>query len=100
MSSNQILLEGIALKKCVAVTYNRVRMLLAPHVLYTRHDDLFIDAVAVETAGRPPREIKLGTFKLAGLSDLDLSERPFDVQPVFDPGDERYAGVTLFVVEP
>jgi hypothetical protein len=33
MTTNQLLLEAIALKKCVTATYNNVAMKLAPHVL-------------------------------------------------------------------
>ncbi len=99
METNKLLLEAIALRKCVAATYNRMRVKLAPHVLYTRHDELFIDAVTVERNGQPPREVKLGTFKLAGLTDLEFAGRPFQPEPVFDPNDPKYEGATLFAVE-
>ena len=96
---NKILLEAIARNLCVEAVYNRVRMILAPHILYTRHDELFVDAVALEKDGREPRELKLGTFKLAGLGEVALTERAFQREALFDPGDEKYAGVTLFAVE-
>ena len=99
METNKLLLEAIALRKCVEVTYNRTRVMFAPHVLYTRHDDLFVDAVTVERNGQPPRESKLGTFKLSGLKGLELTDRPFQPEPTFDPNDPRYAGTTLFAVE-
>jgi hypothetical protein len=99
MQTNRIFLEAIALRKCLRATYNRMTVILAPHILYTRHDELFIDAVTVERDGRPPREIKLGTFKLAGLKDLSLDGRPFEPDLLFDPTDVKYAGVTLFAVE-
>lgn len=95
---NRILLEAIALRTCVTATYNGGVVLLAPHILYTKHDDLFIDAVTLERAGQPPREIKLGTFKIAGLKDLAPAARTFDPFPDFQPNDPRYAGTTLFVV--
>lgn len=100
MEPNRVLLEAIALRKCVAATYNRTSFKLAPHIMYTRHDELFVDAVTIECDGRPPREIKLGTFKLAGLRELAVADRPFDPQPIFDPNDEKYAGKTLFAVDP
>lgn len=99
MESSKLLLEAIALKKCIVATYNRTRVKLAPHVLYTRHDELFIDAVTVERNGAPPRELKLGTFKLAGLTELEFAGLGFDPKPVFDPNDSRYQGTTLFAVE-
>ncbi len=97
---NKILLEAIARNLCVEAVYNRVRMILAPHILYTRHDELYVDAVALEKDGRTPRELKLGTFKLAGLGDVTLTGRAFQRESLFDPADEKYAGVTLFAVEP
>ncbi len=96
---NKILLEAIARNLCVEAVYNKVRMTLAPHILYTRHDELFVDAVALEKDGREPRELKLGTFKLVGLNEVTLTERPFQREDLFDPANDKYAGVTLFSVE-
>ena len=99
MSTNHTLFEAIALKKCVLATYNRVEMKLAPHILYKRNDSLFVDAVAVEKAGQPPREVKLGAFNLAGLNDVMLADQHFEPEPIFDPAAEKYAGGTLFAIE-
>lgn len=98
MSANQLLLEAIALNKCVTATYNNVAMTLAPHILYSKHDALFIDAVALEKNGAPPKEKKLGAFHLAGLRGLELAERHFVPEPLFNPAAEKYEGVTLFAV--
>lgn len=100
MQSSKLLLEAIALKKCVTATYNRMAVTLAPHILYTRHGELFVDAVTIVRDGKPPREIKLGAFKLAGLDALALTDLPFRAEPIFDPAEPKYAGVTLFAVEP
>jgi hypothetical protein len=99
MSVNQILLEAIALKKCVIATYNRVEMLLAPHVLYTRNDALYVDAVALARNGAAPQEKKLGSFNLAGLNEIALADRYFQTESLFDPRADKYDGVTLFAVE-
>ncbi len=99
MSANPLLLEAIALKKCVTVTYNRVTMKLAPHILYSRNDAFYVDAVALEKEGQPPREFKLGAFHLAGLSDVALTDEPFTIEPVYNRADPKYQGTTLFAVE-
>ncbi len=99
MEHSKLLLEAIALRKCIVATYNRVVVKLAPHILYTKHDELYVDAVTVERDGQPPREIKLGTFKLAGLQAAGIADRTFNPEPVFNPADTKYAGVTLFAVE-
>mgnify|MGYP001563927065 FL=1 len=92
------MLEAIARKKCVIVTYNRVEMKLAPYILYKRNDSLFVDAVALEKAGQSPREIKLGAFNLAGLNNVSLLDQPFDAEAVFDPAAAKYQGATLFAI--
>ena len=98
MLPNREFLEAIATRRCVAATYNRMRVSLAPHILYTKHDEMFVDAVTVEREGLPPREIKFGTFKLAGLKDVAVEDKPFEPNPEFDPAQDKYEGVTLFTV--
>jgi hypothetical protein len=95
----RIFLEAIARRLCVAATYNRLAVKLAPHIVYTRHSELFVDAVAVERDGKPPRELKLGTFKLAGLCDAAITSRSFDRFNAYDAGDSKYSGVTIFAIE-
>ena len=99
MSSSRIVLEAIARRRCLEATYNRMTVRLAPHILYTRHDELFVDAVTVARDGQRPRETKLGTFKLDGLRDPAVAGQQFRLEPGFDPGDAKYAGVTLLAAE-
>lgn len=98
MSTNPILLEAIALKKCVTTVYNGVAMTLAPHVLYSKNNALFIDAITLEKHGEPPREKKLGAFHLQGLNDLQITEKPFETDILFEPDSEKYTDVALFMV--
>jgi hypothetical protein len=93
------LLEAIARRLCVSCVYNKTNVTLAPHIVYTKHDELFVDAVPVERDGKPPRELKLGTFKLAGLNDTAIAARSFDRFNGFDPRDAKYDGVTIFAIE-
>jgi len=99
-SVTPIILEAIVRKMAIAATYNRVEMTLAPHILYTKHGDLHIDAVALERDGKPPKEMKLGTFKLAGLGAIRLTPRHFSINGLFRPGDPKYVDETVMVVEP
>ncbi|MDO7842621.1 hypothetical protein [Sphingomonas immobilis] len=92
--------EGIVRKRCLSATYNRTEVTLAPHVIYTRHGDLFVDGVVIERDGKPPKELKLGTFKLAGLTALRLTPRAFKPSPLFIAGDPKYAETALMTVEP
>lgn len=99
MQDNKLLFEAIALKKCITATYNSLAVKLAPHVLYTRHDELYLDAVTVERQGLPPRDIKVGAFKITGLKDVALTDQHFDRNVVFDFSAEKYADVTVFMIE-
>jgi hypothetical protein len=84
-SPEQILEFAIDQSLMISSAYNRGRSVLAPHSLFTRHDELYLRAVTVERDGRPPREAKLGTFKLIGLSDLALTGRTFDRKAMLAP---------------
>ncbi len=93
-----VFLEAIVKQQAVAATYNRMTMTLAPHVLYTKHGDLHIDAVTIERDGKPPKEHKLGTFKLAGLSAVRLTPRRFERSGLFDAAAERYRDETVMAI--
>ena len=91
----QIIAQAVRRKLCITAVYNRTSMTIAPHILYTKHEDPFIDGVVVLRDGKVPAEPKLGTFKLAGLSNVMLTADSFTPQPFFDGGDAKYEGVTL-----
>lgn len=99
MTDNAAILEAIALRRCLSATYNRLTLLLAPHVLYKRNDSYFIDAITLLRDGQPPREEKMGSYNLAGLSALAVSEQPFEEHPLFDRMDPKYRDSTLFMLD-
>ena len=68
----------------VLATYNRGEAKLAPHSLFERHGDPFLRAVTVEYDSRAPREPKLGTFKLSGLSSVRLLGESFRPEDHFE----------------
>ncbi len=98
MEQNALIFEAIALQKCVTATYNRMQVMLAPHILYTKHGELYIDAVTVKRDGVLPREVKIGAFKLTGLKDLSASDQAFSRDNAYNPLDPKYEAVTLFAI--
>ena len=56
--------------------------------------------MTLERDGRPPKEVKLGTFKLTGLGGVRITPRRFDISGLFHRSEQRYAGETLMIVEP
>lgn len=98
-STSDILRFALMQRICVSVRYNNMDMLLAPHMLWTKHGDLHVDAVTVERAGGVPKVTKIGTFKLAGLGSVALTSRVFEPQPGFDPNDPKYAEAPIASVQ-
>lgn len=94
-----ILFEAIVRTRCIAATYNGGQVVLAPHVAFTRHGEVYVGATTIERDGQPPREEKIGLFKLTGLGGFTLTERSFVPSATFDPRDERFAAETLLAVE-
>ena len=95
-----VLFEAIARLRQVSAVYNGVAMQLAPHVLYTRDDMLYLGGIVTAKRDVPTRNVKFSIFKVAGLGDLTLLADAFTIDPDFNPGDPRYAATTVFVVEP
>lgn len=91
--------EALVRMRCLTATYNRTAIVLAPHILYTRHDELYVDGIVLERDGAVPKESRLGTFKLIGLGDLALIDRAFRPDALFVRNDPKYAATTLMAVE-
>lgn len=94
------ILEAIVRMRCVSATYNRKRMILAPHILYTRNGGLYADALVVSRENMLPREEKVGTFKVDGLGELAITQRAFSQSSLFDPTLDKYRGTMLMMIEP
>lgn len=96
---NSRIFEAIALRRCLTARYNKLSLVLAPHVLYKRNDSFFIDAITITRDGEEPREPKVGSYNLAGLSELDVLESAFEVHPLFNRMDPKYRDNTLFMID-
>jgi len=92
-----LVFEAIVKQLCLSATYNRGEVLLAPHVVFTKHDELYVDAVTLERDGKPPKEEKLGTFKLAGLVTPRVTPRRFTASELFRADDRKYAAALVKV---
>jgi hypothetical protein len=67
----------------VAARYNGGSSILAPYTVFSRRGELYLRAVTVARDGREPGRLKLGTFKLAGLSRLHVTDMPFSKPGLF-----------------
>jgi len=98
MTDTTAIQGAIAAKRFLEFTYNRMRMKVAPHVLYTRHGAPFIDAIPVERDGKSLLDPRLATFKLSGLEDIKVMTTSFVPFPGFDASDAKYVETTPFCV--
>ena len=98
--SPAVIFEAIVNQLAVAATYNRGEVTPAPHAIYTRHDEIYVDATTLERDGKPPKEEKMGSFKLAGLGALRITPRRFSASALHNPRDPRYDGTVLMAIEP
>lgn len=97
---NAIVMEAIVRMRCISATYNRKRMILAPHILYMRNGGLYTDAMVISRENMLPREAKFGTFKIDGFSELSLTQRAFVESDMFDRKLDKYVGAALLSIEP
>lgn len=74
---------AIDLKLLVSAAYNKGRSVLAPHSLEERHGELYLKAVTIERDGRKPTQVKLGTFKMSGLTEVSLTRDMFPSEAIF-----------------
>jgi hypothetical protein len=74
---------AIEAKLLVSVRYNQGISILAPYATFLRHGDPYLRAVTVARDGREPSRLKLGTFKLSGLSDLHVTPVPFSPSALY-----------------
>lgn len=99
MTANRSILEAIATKRPLTSTYNGTAFVLAPHILYTRRDLVYLDAVPISKNGAPPREEKIATFKVDGMADIAIADGAFEISALFEPHLEKYREKTLFSVD-
>jgi len=78
------MIEAIAKKRLVSADYNGGEVVLAPHQLFSRRGELFVSAFNPRKNWRSEEERRLGHFKLAGLSNVALTDTGFDALPSFD----------------
>jgi hypothetical protein len=75
--------EAIDGHRFVTVRYNRGVSTLAPYGTFTRRGELYLSAVTVVREGARPARLKLGTFKMVGLSELQATPVPFSAPALF-----------------
>ncbi len=90
-----LIVEAIGSGLCIHAVYNRGKVRLAPDSLVDRHGELYLRAVRLEFDGRPARLLKLGLFKLSGLTDMELSSTPCSARELIEATTEAGRGSAL-----
>jgi len=102
--ANEAVAGAILRRLCLRARYNGGEVILQPSLLYREHDAQFLLAVTVSRDGKPPREPKLGTFRLTGLADLEVTGLTFEpgalhLSSSIQPGWDVLAGPIRPTVE-
>jgi hypothetical protein len=66
----QAIRDAFARSVCISATYNSTAVVLQPVLMFEEHDALFLMAATILRDGKPPREIKTGIFRLAGMTNV------------------------------
>jgi hypothetical protein len=98
LNPQRLVIEAIALKRAITAEYNGTEMLLAPHLLFSRHDDLFLSALNLRKTWRSEEEMRLGAFKLDGLSNIALTDDTFESLSGFEPVAPRETDQEVFAL--
>ena len=96
--SRLIMMEAIARQKLVTVRYNGAEIMLAPHILFERHGDLFVCALNLSKNWRADDERYLGQFKLAGLGEARLLDEGFAALASYQPEVPRADDTLLLAI--
>lgn len=69
----QLCLRALRLRRCISASYNRGTIVIEPVLLFREHEAAFLLARTVLRDGTPPRESKLGSFRLSGMTQVGLA---------------------------
>ena len=76
-------MEAIARRRVLEADYNGARVRLAPHLMFERHGDHYVSALNLDKKWRDGEEVRLGQYKLAGLSSPEVFDEAFEPLPSF-----------------
>ncbi|MFD1610514.1 hypothetical protein ACFSCW_01715 [Sphingomonas tabacisoli] len=68
-------------RRCLRGRYNGGSVVLAPYLLYERHEIPHLAALTVSRDGKVGRAEKLSVYRLPGLTDLELTGELFEPVP-------------------
>ncbi len=98
LAALEIIRRAIIGRHGIAAVYNKGTVQLAPYILFERREGLFVDGLVLGRNEVAPAEAKIGSFKLAGLTAVDIAGQSSPAHPVFDRNALKYDGTTLLVI--
>lgn len=93
------LCDAIKRKVCVTAEHNGKTLKLAPHIVYVRKDERTLDALLLETDGKPANKKKLASYSVAELASIIAISESFEPSAGFDPNEPEYLSQPECVVE-
>lgn len=72
-----LIMAALRNRQCLSARYNSGEVLIAPYLLYERHEVAHLAAVTLNRDGRELKGDRLSVYRVPGLTDLALNARPF-----------------------
>lgn len=91
-------MEAIARQRILTASYNGAIVRLRPHLLFERHEELFLSALNVDKGWREGEEMRLGQFKLSGLGNITVLEESFEPLADFNGQPPRADDVLIMTI--
>jgi hypothetical protein len=91
-AEREVLAGAIAEHRFVTVRYNRGVSTLAPYGTIDKKGEMYLSAVTIVRDGVRPGRLRLGTFKVAGLSGLEATPVPFSPRALYAQVERQARG--------
>ena len=93
------LCDAIKHQVCVRAEHKGKSLKLAPHIVYVRKGERTLDALVLETDGKPANKKKLASYSVAELASISATGESFEPSAGFDPNEPEYLSQPECVVE-
>ena len=90
-AKNGPLCQAVEARQCVSANEGNRLLVIAPHAVFRDGEGWRLAGALVEENGAPVEPARWSVLKVADLTYIMPTDRPFDAHPEYDAGDARFA---------
>ena len=90
-AKNGPLCQAVEARQCVSANEGNRLLVISPHAVFRDGEGWLLAGALVEENGAAIEPSRWAVLKVADLSYIMPTDRPFDAHPDFDPDDPRFA---------